>query len=270
MVGRSILLAGSWYLITAFVDTTHITIESEFSGDSLIGETYVISDPVSNVEISKMTVQNSAATDGAVVIRYANQVFFNRHLVILNVLGLGIYNSSTIVVEDVVIAACYYGIEIDTLAGLTYDQGYITDIAVGDGFSLTNTTNSVINNFSSINCAANGMTFTSCSDIGTTNFSIDSNTVHGIELISCTELQIHTATIKNNGTDGLKFTSGCTNNAISLIVFRNNGNDGVNVAAASDIDNIILGNVFKENIATTVADSGTTTLIRSNVGIADN
>lgn len=269
MIGQSMLIRDSWYEITAVADANNLTLISTYSGDDLTGEVYAIADPISNIRLENITAQNSTATGGAISIQYIDGFYGQKMSAFDSTLGLNFSYFSGLTVRDWLVINCSSGVSLSQ-GGLTLDQGFVADITTGDGIDLTNVTNSQISNFSVINCAGNGVTLNACTNAGILNFNISSNTLIGIEQISCVELNFVAGIVFNNGSDGYKLTSGNLRNTITNFSIRDNGGWGINVAAGSDVNNLILGNILGSNSSGAVTDSGTTTKIRSNIGQADN
>lgn len=119
------------------------------------------------------------------------------------------------------------------------------------------------------------------------NNVIETNNEAGIEILECRDNIVSHNVIRNNGQtagtdDGVLIDDfgnaglECERNVIANNVFQDTQSPsetqdtGVRVADASSTDNLIIGNTFAGHITAAVSDSGTTTLIRSNIGVADS
>lgn len=115
----------------------------------------------------------------------------------------------------------------------------------------------------------NGITMTSCSNMIIV-LSATSNGGKGIELVSGNDnISITAGAISGNTSDGVKLTATSDNCKLHDGNFASNGGYGINIAAASCDNTLISGNILASNSSGAVHDSGTTTLIRSNIGVAD-
>ena len=77
-------------------------------------------------------------------------------------------------------------------------------------------------------------------------------------------------TIVDNTGDGIRFTASDDNVIVSQSDIRKNGGYGINIVDATTTNTLISSNSFVSNTSGEVNNSGTGTLIRSNLGVVDN
>lgn len=271
MVGQFIIVSGSWYEITAFGSTTSLTIDGPYIGDDLTGEVYAIATLITNVEISKLTVQNSTSATGAVYFQYCDNFYLDKFISLDNTRGLGLDSCGVPTLSNMSVFACGTGIVISDAGSLTLDSFVVADTTAGDNLSLTRVHDSTANNFALLNASADGLSLTSCNDIAFFSYSINGNGGQGVEFVSGNKrIQMNSGTCLDNVSDGIKLTASTDYCTIALTVLRTNGGYGINIAASTCDNNIILGNQFDSNTTAATNNSGTGTLIRSNIGQADN
>lgn len=246
MIGRTLFVGGSFYEIADVVDTTTITLASAYSGDTLIGTTYVIATPSFDVFFQNFTVQNS--TVSGVVMKYN---YYS------NLDGVNVYN-------------CDIGVEFDTTVGVAaMTQGFIID-SCNIGLQYTNSTSWTIDNSSASNCVSHGMSFINSGDAVLRDSGLINNGGDGIRGVGASGISIHDITISANTGNAIGFVSECSENQIYSMLLKNNGAYGIELADSTNENNIIGFNFFEANTSGAVNDNGTSTLIRSNLGVADN
>ena len=97
------------------------------------------------------------------------------------------------------------------------------------------------------------------------------NGAHGIEFVSDNyNSQFNLMTIVDNTGDGIRFTASDDNVIVSQSDIRKNGGYGINIVDATTTNTLISSNSFVSNTSGEVNNSGTGTLIRSNLGVVDN
>ena len=268
MVGQSILVDGDWYDIEAYVSPTELTLSIGFIGTNQAGLTYVIATLNLSATLREFTVQNSSTdlikiryTSGSTLIaiaRYGGDSGINCQDSLTCIINLGEGADSN--------TAVYFN---NVFSWTITTESYYN--CLGNGFQCDGGGDSTILDVGMSNNGGSGVQLTNTSKISIISFTIDNNVSHGIEEVSgCDENVYSTGNIHDNGGDGIKFTATSDKNSISQSQLIDNTGYGINIAAATDDNNIILGNVFSGNGSGQVNNSGTGTLIRSNVGQADN
>jgi hypothetical protein len=257
MVGRYIWLDYFWYEITAFTDTTHITIDT-FNGSNIAGGAYVISAININSKISKVTIHN--ATGSGFVGSYTREL----------------------VVDDILAYGCGKGIDLDYAqyprllfsadentegVNFNYVSGYYIDFSeandnTANGITMTNTLNNSYQNTSCDNNGGDGLSLTSCGETGFLTSSYKNNGGQGIELVSgCNDNQFVSSVVSNNTSDGIKLTATNDRNTVVGVTIANNGGYGINIAASTCDNNQIIAPAFENNASGNINDSGTNTFI---------
>jgi len=258
MVGRSIMLGGLYYPITAVADTTHLTISPAYAGADLSGDTYVICTPIEGVKISNLKITGSATA--CIKIQYAREVFFFDVDTQASVVALDIDDSENIqinafdyvaLVSDAIqMTNCHY-VSFNSSGGIN---------AGGNGITMSGCSKVVFLASFFMNSTGDGMNLTDCKEIGIVQVAA-SNGVNGIELVSgCDNVSILNCPIKGNSSDGIKLTGTADRNIINGCVFEDNGGYGINVANANCDANVVTGNSYDNNTSGDVNDDGTDTI----------
>lgn len=264
MVGQYVLLDGSWYEITAFTDTTHITIDT-YQGANLSGGVYMIATPNFNATLSRVTVTGATA------------------------IGITIGYSMESNVLDVVVSDCGTGIDIDYAVfpklvttcnsngvnlNMNYVDGFFIDFSefsfstTGAGVVMTNVDNSTFFNSSVNDNTGDGLNLTSCTKIAFISFDVSGNGGQGFEYVSgCNDNQISMGLINGNTSDGIKLTATSDRNSISQLSVTSNGGWGVNIANANCDSNVLVGVIAASNSSGSITDSGTGTLKSTTVNV---
>lgn len=269
MIGQFILLEDFWYEIQAFGDATHLTISSSYLGTTLAGSTFKIATTVESVNFKGFTVQNS--TTALIKAQYINGLIIDDIYFYNGLIGVDGDDSSSISILNSEAELCGTGMTFNNSYYGTYFNSNILGSTSGGGLILNQARNWAIDNFSMQNLTGTALSFQSCSNIGVENYSIREITGKGIEFVSSnSDITLSDGQEIRCSSDGIKLTATSDSIQIALQSIHDNGGYGVNVAAATCDNNLILGNTFANNTSGAANDSGTTTKIRSNVGLADN
>ncbi len=159
------------------------------------------------------------------------------------------------------------GITIDNSTLFAASQ-VIATTSVLDGITISN---SSLFQWESANCVSNGGAGLNLDTVSTVFFSpcdYSGNGSSGVVMTDCTNISMNASTA-GNGASGIQLngTSGCK---LHLGSFVGNATYGINITDSGSANNLILGNSFSSNGTSAVNDSGTGTLIRSNIGLSDN
>jgi len=268
VAGQSILLGGVWYPIAVVTDNTHITIGVPFADVALSGETYTIATVVNDTKLVNFVVKNSAIS--GVKLQYANEFVLDNLNVQTCLVGVDLDTCSQVVLSNIDCTANYSNYSFVNTHFLTMFGSSSVDALTGNGITLNKFTNSAIGTMFVLNSAGDGVNITSSS-----NFRIDGvyveNGGQGIEFVSGNSNVVVTdLRIESNASDGIKLTASSDNIFINNGFLKNNGGYGVNIADSSSDNAVIVGNNFSGNSSGALNDSGTSTLIRGNVGVDDN
>ena len=195
-----------------------------------------------NVKVENLTIQNSSTT--AIDFNNVSQSFLTNCYINNSAIGINAKDCDTIVISDCTTDGNDTNLYFDTVTGWTiYDSSF--DSSTNDSIVLLDSGNAVfIDNLVDFS-GGSGMSLTDCENINISLSSINDNSVNGILLVS--------------GNSKINFAESA---------YFNNTVNGINIGAANT-DNLIIGNTLYTN-GTAVSDSGTGTLIRSNIGIFDN
>jgi hypothetical protein len=243
MVGKSVWLNGYFYTITEFTDTTHLEI-TVYDNTNLSGADYAIVDTNNNSKITTLIIQN--ATNAGVVMKYVNNPVIND----ITVWYCGTGFDMDYVLYPTILSYTVYNGENGNLNWVEAPYIYYSDFSSstsGCGLSLTNTNNGVF-----FNC------------------DYSDNTSYNLYLIDSSYNIITATGLEFGATDSVYIDSGCIGTKLNNIACNNNTGYGLVVNSATNENTIITASDFSDNTGGAVSDGGTGTLIRSNIGVADN
>ncbi len=270
--------ATTYHLTSNLVIPSNVGLQGVGSGGTIIdfgGGPYQIQiigtlgNEIQSPFLGGMTVQNSS-TD-LVRVDYAINFGTNDLTCDTGASGVNITNTTTVNMYSSLQNNCAVGIIGKDSTFFTLFSSNVTNSLASGGVAFTNVSNSASIGCSVDTCVGGGYIFTNCSNIGFENFSVTNITGDGIKLDG-----------GGNGVSiSLGFIDSSTGNGINLInsasgtqitssnTISNNGAYGITVATGSS-NILIAANTFSSNTSGAVRDLGTGTLIRSNIGQADN
>ena len=181
--------------------------------------------------------------------------------------ALDIQYADRIVLENILCVGNNQGIIIDNCTDVNATTVVVT---TSTGYGITISNSSFID-MRSVNSTSNGgvgLVLDTVSSMYLAPGDFSSNTLSGITMTSCSAV-ILIVTGASNGGDGLKMT-GTSNSKITFGAYTGNGGYGLNITDSGSDYNLILGNSFASNTTAAANNSGTGTLIRSNIGLSDN
>lgn len=273
MVGQSILINGYWRVIVQVNSATELLAPSSYISKTVSGVDCIIASPAINT-ISNLTLRRCSETGtGAISYLYTDKIVLNSVIFFEPDLTFTIKDSSLPLFRDISVINADAGIIINNVGGLVADNLYINSLTSSSstgGISITNMVHSSMSDFSIEGMFGTGITITSSSDFFLDNGFINSNAGYGIRVSSSTDGSITNMIINNNSSDGIELTGTADRFIISGCHITSNGLYGVDLTAATDDNNLIIGNIFTTNTSGAVNNTGTGTLIRSNIGQADN
>ena len=269
MVGRYILLAGIWYLISAVASGTSLTIAAPFADDDLTGASYVIATTNDNVRIKQLSINNSATV--GITGQFINELMLQDISFQGNVIDIDIDDSSSVTWEKITSAASFVtSIQATNVHYSEISSTGIVDALSDDALQLNTCSSLVLRNVYALNAAGDGIQITSCSDILFSGVGVRVCGGHGVHLVSGNNnISIANGAYEDNAGDGIRLAATSDRCFITGNSLEGNGAYGVNIVASNCNNNLILGNNLSGN-ATAANNAGTGTLIRSNVGLADN
>lgn len=268
MIGQSMLLAGDWYPIENVVSPTSITLGYGFSGTTQSGLTYVLATINTFANVKNLTIQNSSVS--LLKVQYTYETHIDDLVIGSGNIGIDVQDTVFFLLNNLDLADCVTGIYLNNTWGYILQSFFVyncTGVGIqSDGGG--DATGGI--DFGITNNGGVGIKFTNTSKVAFFSFTIDSNGSHGIELVAgCDDCTFTGGSVNDNAGDGLKLTATDDKNSFAQMQFLDNGAYGVEIAASTCDNNIILGNVFDGNSSGQLTDSGTGTLIRSNIGVTD-
>ena len=267
MNGRTIFLGNYYYTIDTVSDANNLTLIDAYAGDDLVTAPYSISDATNNIKIEDLTVQNSSV----VGIDISNCI--QSYLTNLNIYdcGTGIKELNCITVSPENLSMFGNNIDMDftyAWSWTTYNTSFGGSIS--DSIVMVSSGNAVFYDNGIDSAGGRGMVLTDCQDMNIAFSTFSNNVSHGLEFVSgVSGVQVNGVAFNDNGGDAMKLTATSNRNTMGETTIVGNTGNAITISAATCNDNIILGNILYSN-GGTVADSGTGTLIRSNIGVADN
>lgn len=232
----------------------------------------IITTGTSDITLMEFTVQNS--TDSGI------KILNNTGLIVINnvdvddcLIGIEVTNclfGINIISGGVFITNCDVGLKFDTVSGFTIDNSTFS-LCDTYGMELIDTSFGIVR---ACGFQANTDDAINCSNVDAVAFEtliIIQNGGAGINLTGGSLAnRIFGCRISDNA-DGviISNTAGNINNTIATNSISSNTGTGIIIAGANATNNLINGNTILAN-GTAVSNSGTTTLIRSNIGVADN
>lgn len=271
------LNAGTYNLIDNLILSSGIRIQGVGSDNSIIdfgNGAYQIQmigtlgNEIVSPSLQGITVQNS--TTDLVGVDYAIN-FGTNDLTCRNGLsGINITNTVTANIYGSLQDNCETGLIGTDSILFTLFSSNVTNCTSGGGVVLDNVTNST-----SIGCSVDatiggGYIFTNSSNFGFEDFSITNITGIGIAFSGGgSGIGVIDGFVGTCSEEGMKLDSTSSVEIVANTITGNTGY-GINISSVSSEDNLIGMNYIKGNTAGAVTDSGTTTLIRSNIGVADN
>ena len=270
--GDYILIRGIWYEIASITDDTNLVLSVPFADVDISATGYTIAAPKQDIAFIRMTVQNSAATTGSFNISIGNEFLFEDVTIISGVRAMQLSTVSNITIRECeFIAQTTDGLKFTDCHYVEVNASGIIDTLANHGLLLSNITNSVFSKMFILNPAGDGVNLTSGNDVAFVNSSFVSAGGQGIELVATNNrILVSGNKVHSNASDGIKMTASSDDCIVSNNSIKDNGAYGSNIAAATCDNNLIIGNNFSGNVTAASNDSGTGTLIRSNIGLADN
>lgn len=269
VAGQYILLGGGWYPIAVVGGDTSITISVPFGGTTLSGASYTIATIIQGVRLTNFEIKNSATA--ALKIQYANEITINEVNWVTNNSSMDFDTCSNMSINQLDITADTLGANWTDIHYVTLRDSIFTDVLSGAAVTLNSCTAIFLGADVVLNSAGDGYNITSCDGVVFSGGQILECGGQGIELVATnTKVVVGDVEIQNSASDGIKLTASSDNCFIKNCILWGNGGYGLNIAASTCDTNLVIGNNFSGNVTAAASDSGTGTLIRSNIGLADN
>jgi len=268
MVGQTILVDGNVYTVTTFNSSTSLDLDIGVVTAGAAGLSYVIADFIESVKIEDLTIYNSSVNP--LETRYGYFITLNLVNIDTGVTGWNCQDTFAPQFINCNVYGCTTGISLSNCYFYTFGTFSVAN-CTGVGMLFATTGNATMYDFAVSNNGGVGMKFTGTNILELVSFTADSNGSHGIECVAtCDNITFNGGYIDNNTGDGVKLTATSDENTFAQCNFTNNGGYGFNIAASSCDNNIFGLNVITGNTSGTHVDNGTGTVLRANVGIADN
>lgn len=229
----------------------------------------VVMSVIDSAFLQGITVQNSSIE--LIKASYTNNLGGSDVKCLNGLIGTSIDNSTILNWDINTIDSCGTGIFMDTVSGFTINNAFISNITTVGAYVVQNSSNGVLINSSLDIVTGVGFSFTNSSNIGIDQISVTNVDGIGILLDSISgSFSVTNGLVDGSSGDALLIQNTCIDIVVATMQFSNNVGWGVNISDIGSTDNLFLGNTFKNNTAGNLQDLGTGTLIRSNIGVADN
>jgi hypothetical protein len=267
MEGHSVLIGDFWYVVETVNSTTDITIDAPFMGEDLSGDTYVIADILTSLGLEDLNVQNS--TVSAIKGRYIDGCNMDNVNVYSSDIGFDFEDCSNVTLPAFSTYDCTtWSVLFNNVPYAVFDN---FGILQGAGISLTRVSNTAMGAGSFQATTTVALSFTDCFNFGVINYAIIGSASHGIEMVSDNyDIDLISGYYAQITGDCIKLTDTADGLTMNNNSFKTYGGYGINIGNANCDKNIITANSFDGGGSGAVNDSGTGTLIRSNIGVADN
>lgn len=266
--GQMLFLGTRWYTIAAVLTDTTLTLAESYGDNVSLPSSYRIATVIQNIAISNVGLTGSTGT------------------------ALTLNDCRFVETSSIVIYGNNKGVVATNVSEIDSDR-FASTGNTSNGAELTNVGLSNIANLNAIGNGGHGVVISNVETISIQPFAVSSNTGDGMNITSAIDLTlfgqasgngangiqlvatndnvvIKDGPITGNTADGIKLTATSDDTRIYALDITGNGAYGVNIAASTCDNTLILGNIFAGNTTAAVNDSGTGTLIRSNIGEADN
>lgn len=276
--GTLYLTTGTFNVNYNIVLTSNVRIIGVGSGGSIInfgGGAYQIraigtlGNEINSPFFQGFTVQNSS-TD-LVRVDYAINLGTNDLTCDTGLSGMKITNTVTANIYSSLQNNCATGLIGTDSTFFTMFSSNVTNSTSGGGVVMTRVSNSTSIACSVDACIGGGYIFDDSSNFGFEDFSITNITGVGLDIKGGSfAIGVTDGFVDSSSSDGIKIEGSSTGIQITAAnTISNNGGYGINVVTGT-VNTLIATNTFASNTTAPVNDSGTGTLIRSNIGVADN
>ena len=261
--GQYMLVGTRWYLIAVVVDDTHITLAEAFDEKNVsFAANYRIVTLTRNILFESLTIKNSTGT--AIAVTDCRDFFLNDVVLLTNNKGFVLTGVSSVTITSAIVAGSTSNGWEMTNCGLLTIRGLAAAGNGGHGGVISNVEAGGFSNCASNANTSDGLNITSGFDLDL-NYLANSNGGQGIELVATNNaIRMIDCSARSNTSDGIKLTASSDYCKIIGGHFDTNGGWGINVAAATDDKNVVVGNSFNGNVSGTITDSGTGTVSASN------
>lgn len=276
--GTVSLLGATYNLSSNLVVPSNIRIQGVGSGGSIIDfgnlakQIQIVGDAMTAIDsafLQGIAVQNSSVA--LVKASYTNN-FGGSDVKCLNgLVGTSIDNSTTFNWDINTIDNCGTGILMDTVSGFTINNAFVSNITTTGAYICSNLFNGVLINSSLDTVVGAGFSFVDSGNVGLDQISVIGVNGNGILMDGISgSFSITNGLISTSTGDALKIQNASSQIQVATMQFSGNTGYGVNIVDAGSTNNLFVANTFASNTAGNFHDSGTGTLIRSNIGVADN
>lgn len=258
-----------WYLISSIDSDTQITLTEPYGGDATFpGASYKVAVINTNPELRNVKVINSATT--GIHMQYCRELVMNKVTASFNNKGIVLEFVSD-VASDVSVTTLNTNNGFEILNCSTLDFETILSFGNGGVGLLFNSANTFgVGTSACVSNTGNGLSFTSTRLVSITNIEANNNGGKGIEFIGSNNRTTLIGAVSGNTSDGIKLTASSDNVSLIGLKTLSNGGYGVNIAASSCDNTVIVGGQFSGNSSGAINDSGSSTIISGNTGVASN
>lgn len=265
---KQLFMENKWYRISSVTNDTTLILSEGVTDTLSYPINYKIGKPIEDIDIDEVTIRNSGTT--ALVFTDCRDITLRNVITQTSAKGITMDNCFIISTKKVFsYSNASHGFEFNSCAFSSFED-MLSIGNGGNGFTYNNCKTMPLYSCAAISNVGNGINFTNTDDVYM-EMELTGNGGHGAELVSGNKsILFRQCAVRSNISDGIKFTATSDECGILACNIESNGGYGINIANANCDNNIVSSNILKSNSTANGIDNGTGTVIRGNVGWADN
>jgi hypothetical protein len=265
---KQLFMENKWYRISSVTNDTTLILSEGVTDTLSYPINYKIGKPIEDIDIDEVTIRNSGTT--ALVFTDCRDITLRNVITQTSAKGITMDNCFIISTKKVFsYSNASHGFEFNSCAFSSFED-MLSIGNGGNGFTYNNCKTMPLYSCAAISNVGNGINFTNTDDVYM-EMELTGNGGQGAELVSGNKsILFRQCAVRSNISDGIKFTATSDECGILACNIESNGGYGINIANANCDNNIVSSNILKSNSTANGINNGTGTVIRGNVGWADN
>lgn len=265
---KQLFMENKWYRISSVTNDTTLILSEGVTDTFSYPINYKIGKPIEDIDIDEVTIRNSGTT--ALVFTDCRDITLRNVITQTSAKGITMDNCFIISTKKVFsYSNASHGFEFNSCAFSSFED-MLSIGNGGNGFTYNNCKTMPLYSCAAISNVGDGINFTNTDDVYM-EMELTGNGGQGAELVSGNKsILFRQCAVRSNISDGIKFTATSDECGILACNIESNGGYGINIANANCDNNIVSSNILKSNTTANGIDNGTGTVIRGNVGWADN